>query len=133
VLRLKIISPERIVLDQDVRSVTLPTQEGEITVLPKHAPLYTLVTAGEVIARGPAGDVSLGVGSGFANVTQESVTLLANFGVLTDEIDEARASAAKARAEDLVKNKKDSQEFAMASLELSRSLVELKLAGKRKR
>ena len=68
-LKLKVISPEKTVLSADCKSVTLPTSEGQITVYPRHAPIYTLIVAGEVVARTATGDVSLGVGSGFANIT----------------------------------------------------------------
>ena len=119
-------------LDAECKSVTMPTSEGQITVYPNHAPIYTLVTAGEVIARTANGDVSLGVGSGFANINQKGITLLANFGILSDEVDEARANEAKARAEQMLKERKSDQDFAMAELELSRSLLELKLAGRRR-
>ena len=131
-LRLKIISPEKTVLDADCTHVTMPTSEGQITVYPHHAPIYTLVSAGEVIAHTDKGVVSLGVGSGFANITQAGVTLMANFGVLSDEIDEARANAAKERAEQIIRERKSDQEFAMAEMELSRSLLELKMASKRR-
>ena len=131
-LRLKVISPEKTVLDTDCAYVTLPSSEGQITVYPHHAPIYTLVTNGEVIAHTDKGVISLGVGFGFANITQTSVTLLANFGILSDEIDETRANEAKARAEQLIKDHKNDQDFAMAEAVLSRSLLELKLASKRK-
>lgn len=131
-LKLKIISPEKTVLEADCTYVTLPSADGQITVYPHHAPIYTLVSNGEVIAHTDKGVISLGVGSGFANITQTSVTLLANFGVLSDEIDEARANAAKERAEQLIKERRSDQDFAIAELELSRSLLELKLANKRR-
>ena len=131
-LKLKIISPERTVLDADCTHVTLPASDGQITVYPHHAPIYTLISNGEVIAHTDKGVISLGVGSGFANITQTSVTLLANFGILSDEIDEARAAEAKARAEQLIKERRTDQDFAMAEMELSRSLLELKLASKRR-
>ncbi len=131
-LRLKIISPEKTVLDADCTHVTLPSSDGQITVYPHHAPIYTLVTHGEVVAHTDKGVVSLGVGSGFANINQTSVTVLANFGILSDEIDEARAIEAKARAEQLIKERRTDQDAVMAEMELSRSLLELKLANKRR-
>jgi F-type H+-transporting ATPase subunit epsilon len=132
-LRLKVISPEKTVLETDCTYVTLPSSEGQITVYPHHAPIYTLVSNGEVIAHtADKGVISMAVGSGFANITQDSVTLLANFGILTDEIDEARANEAKARAESLIKEHKTNRDVILAEAELSRSLLELKLANKRK-
>ena len=110
----------------------MPASDGQITVYPQHAPIYTLISPGEVIAHTDKGVISMGVGFGFANITQTSVTLLTNFGILSDEIDEARANEAKARAEQLIKDHRTDQDFAMAEAELSRSLLELKLASKRK-
>lgn len=131
-LRLKVISPEKTVLDANCTHVTLPSSEGQITVYPQHTPIYTLITHGEVIAHTDTGVVSLGVGSGFANINQTGVTMLVNFGILSDEIDEARANEAKARAEQLVKEHANDKDFTMAEAELSRSLLELKLANKRR-
>ncbi len=131
-LRLKVISPERTVLDAECTHVTLPSSEGQITVYPHHAPIYTLISSGEVIAHTDKGVIEMGVGSGFANITQTSVTLLANFGILSDEVDETRAAEAKARAEQLIKDNKTNQDVILAEAELSRSLLELKMAGKRR-
>ena len=132
-LRLKIISPEKTVLDAECKSVTMETSEGQITVFPSHAPIYTLVTAGEVVARTvDKGDISLAVGSGFANISQTGITLLANFGLLTDEIDEERARQATERAEALIADRRGKQDEAMATMELQRSLLELKLSSRRR-
>jgi F-type H+-transporting ATPase subunit epsilon len=131
-LKLRVLSPERTVLDTDCDYVTLPAADGQITVYPRHAPLYTLIQYGEVIAHTKGGVVSLGVGTGFANITATQVVVLTNFGILSEEADDARAAEAKARAEDLIKNRVGEQDMALAQAELSRSLLELKLANKRK-
>ncbi len=131
-LKLKVLSPERTVLDTECDYVTLPASDGQITVYPRHAPLYTLISHGEVVAHTKNGVVSLGVGTGFANITGAQVVVLANFGILTEEADAARAQEAKERAEDIIKNRSSEQDLALAQAELSRSLLEIKLAMRRK-
>ena len=131
-LKLKVLSPEKTVLNIDCTAVTMPSSEGQITVYPKHAPIYTLVTYGELIAHTDKGEVSLGIGPGFAEINATSVTVLTNYGVSSDEIDAVRAQEAKARAEEIIKNRQSETDLALAQIELSRSLVELKLVSKRK-
>ena len=92
--------------------------------------LYTLISHGEVVAHTKNGVASLGVGIGFANITATQAVVLANFGILTEEADAARAQEAKERAEDIIKNR-SSQDLALAEAELSRSLLEIKLAMRR--
>jgi F-type H+-transporting ATPase subunit epsilon len=131
-LNLKVLSPERTVLDITCNAVTMPSSEGQITVYPKHAPIYTLVTYGELIAHTDKADVSLAVGAGFAEINGTGVTVLTNYGVSSDEIDAARAQEAKERAEEIIRNRQSDTDMALAQIELSRSLVELKLVNKRK-
>ena len=131
-LNLKVLSPEKTVLDTVCTSVTLPSSEGQITVYAQHAPIYTLIKGGELIAHTEKGDVSLAIGTGFAEINDTKVVVLANFGVLSDDIDADRAQQAKARAEDIIKNRKSDADMALAQADLARSLVELKLASRKK-
>jgi F-type H+-transporting ATPase subunit epsilon len=132
VLNLKVLSPEKTVLNTQCKSVTLPTSEGQITVYAHHAPIYTIITYGELIAHLDTGDTSLAIGAGFAEINGEGVTVLTNYGVGTDEIDAARAEEARSRAEELIKNRKEDTDMALAQAELLRSMVELKLASKKR-
>ena len=131
-LNLKVLSPEKTVLNITCNAVTMPSSEGQITVYPRHAPIYTLMTYGELIAHTDKGDVSLAIGPGFAEINATSVTVLTNYGVSSDEIDAARAQEAKARAEEIIKSRSSEMDLALAQVELTRSLVELKLVSKRK-
>ncbi len=131
-LKLKIISPEKTVLETVCNSVTLPSSEGQITVYAKHAPIYTLITYGEVIAHTDKGNVELAVGAGYAEINAEQVVVLTNYGVLGEDIDAARAEAARDRAALLIGEHKADTDMALAQAELARSMVELKLFSKRK-
>jgi F-type H+-transporting ATPase subunit epsilon len=90
------------------------------------------MTYGELIAHTDKGDVSLAIGPGFAEINATGVTVLTNYGVSSDEIDAARAQEAKARAEEIIKSRSSEMDLALAQVELTRSLVELKLVSKRK-
>ncbi len=133
--KLVVISPTKRVLEADCDSVTLPTTEGQITVLPHHAAIFSLLSPGEVIVRsGSAQDeLSLAVGGGFVNVDRNQVTLLAEFGVRSEELDEQKVIEAKRRAEEILATKTDEKESASARATLARSILELKVSQKRKK
>lgn len=130
--KLVIISPQKPVLETEAQSVTFSTAEGQITVLPGHMSVFSLVTPGEVVVRGTDGETTLAVGGGFANVTAESVTLLTEFGTKSDDIDEEQVKEARRRAEEILREQVDAKASAQAEASLARSLLELKIAQKRR-
>lgn len=132
-LKLSVISPQKKVLEIECESVTLPTSEGEITVLPKHMAIFSLLSAGEVKVRTEKDEIDLAVGGGFASVSNNKVTLMVEFGVRSDEIDEQKVDEARKRAEEILKSKADDKGSALAQAALARSLLELKVAQKRRR
>ncbi len=131
-LKLVVISPQKKVLETECESVTLPTEDGQITVLPKHMAIFSLLKAGEVRVKTKDEEIVLGVGGGFVNVGNDLVTLMAEFGVRSDEIDEEKVNEAKKRAEEILKSKADERGSALAQASLARSLLELKIAQKRR-
>ncbi len=131
--KLVVISPVKNVLETEIDSVTIPTVDGEITVLPKHMPIFSMVKSGEVTVRTKNGVDYLACGGGFVNVTGDKVTLLLEYGVNSEEIDEEKVREAKRRAEEILKTQADEKSSAMAQTSLARSLLELKVARKRKR
>jgi F-type H+-transporting ATPase subunit epsilon len=132
-MQLVVISPQKKVLETEITSVTIPTADGEITVLPNHMAIFSLLKPGEVIVRTKDGDLSITIGGGFVNVTRDKVTLLPEYGINSDEIDEEKVREAKTRAEEILKSKADEQSTAMAQTALARSLLELKVAQKRRK
>ncbi|OGD09193.1 ATP synthase F1 subunit epsilon [Candidatus Amesbacteria bacterium RIFOXYB1_FULL_44_23] len=132
-MNLAIVSMEKKVLEMECDSVTLPTSEGQITILPGHIPLFSLLTAGEVIVRNKEEETSLAVGEGFVNFSKGRLILLTDFGVHSGEIDEAAIREAKARAEEILSQKSDNSMMAEAQANLARSILQLKIAGKRSR
>jgi F-type H+-transporting ATPase subunit epsilon len=104
-LTLEIVTPEARVYSETVDTVVIPTVEGEIGVLPGHIPLVTQVGAGEL--RATKGNVTqlLVVGGGFAQVSGEKVSILADSAIEEEKIDEHAVENAMKRAEDELKGK----------------------------
>ena len=128
---LRIATLERVVFDEDVVSVTLPGTAGELGILPKHMPLITPLTLGEIIARKNGEEFSLAISGGMAEVQPQGVLILADQAERAEEIDEKLAEEARVRAEKLMQEKRDDlASFAEASAELERALLRLKLVQK---
>ena len=133
-LRLEIVTPEAKTFSDDVDSVVIPGAEGEFGVLPQHVALMTEIVPGELrIAKGGE-EIRLAVGSGFVEVTQESVSVLTDMAVREEEIDESVAEAAIRRAEDAMKSKHLNEEgHAALQAALQRSAAQLRVKRRRAR
>ena len=132
-IRLEIVTPERLALSEDVRWVTLPGVSGVMTVLPRHAPLMTLLQPGEVVIKRVDGDeVLYAVGGGFAEVRPDKVVILADAAEREDEIDIARAEAARQRAERLLKEGVPPERRRELELSLRKAYVRLRVARRRR-
>jgi F-type H+-transporting ATPase subunit epsilon len=104
-LTLEIVTPEARVYSDTVDTVVIPTVEGEIGILPGHIPLVTQVGAGELRATKGGVTQLLVVGGGFAQVTGEKVSVLADSAINEEKIDEHAVEDAMKRAEDALKAK----------------------------
>ena len=108
--------------------VFLPAAEGEIGVAPRHAPLLSLLRAGEVRVQSPDGtEMSFYVGGGALEVQPQRVTVLADSAARAADLDEAAALSARQRAEEALAAKVDKVELAEAQAELIRAAAQLKL------
>ena len=125
------VTPERLLLSEEVEEVTAPGREGEFGVLPGHTPFFTLLKVGEVMYRSGGKENYLAVSGGFAEVLPERVTILAEAAELAHEIDVERAKRAKERAEERLKELAPLDvEYAQALSALERALTRLKVAGR---
>ena len=134
-LSLSIVTQERMVLERDdVRRLIVPTTEGQITVLPSHAPLMASLAIGEMIAIAPDDERSMAIHGGFIQVAGDEVTVLADAAERVDEIDEARAEAARERAEQRLAGAPPTAEvidLLRAQLALQRALLRLGVRRRR--
>jgi F-type H+-transporting ATPase subunit epsilon len=132
-IELVVVTPERQLVRQSTLEVTIPGLEGQLGVLPGHAPLITELGIGELSARkaNASETISLAVVRGFAEVLGDRVTVLAETAERAEEIDIARAEAAKARAEKRLASNDTNIDWDRASVALQRSLIRLQIARKR--
>lgn len=131
-LKVVVLSPQKKVLETECSQVTIPTVNGQVTILPRHIPLFTQLAPGEVIVKSDSDRQSLAVSGGFANIHHNEVVLLVEFGIVSGEIDEQEVAAAKARAEEVLKNLTDEKSTSLAQADLARSVLQLKIARKRR-
>jgi len=132
-LHISIVSPEKTLLEEEADEVTIPTVQGEITVLPEHVNLLSQLAPGELIIRNNAISQHMVVTGGFLEITGNNVLLLADYAVHGKDISAVKAEEAKVRAEKAMKEKLSEKDFAIAEAELRRALLELKVANKLKR
>jgi F-type H+-transporting ATPase subunit epsilon len=97
--RLEIVTPDEVVLDQEVRELVAPGTEGYFGVLPGHLPFVTTLDIGELTYRWDGEERHLVVSGGYAEVRRESVVILADRAERAEEIDITRAQRARERAE----------------------------------
>jgi F-type H+-transporting ATPase subunit epsilon len=134
-LILKLITQERILIEEPAVSVTLPSEDGEITILHGHTNLFTKISPGIITVKTPQGaeDKLVTVGGGFADISADEIKILADTAVRADEIDEAKVEQAKKAAEEAMKNKDDRQKFLEAESALRKALLELETSRKWKK
>jgi F-type H+-transporting ATPase subunit epsilon len=127
-MHLEIVTAERVVLSDEVDQINAPTADGRIGILPRHEPLLTVLVPGElgIIKEGVRTEYA--VSGGFMEVLASRVTILADTVERSDEIDEARAEAARLRAEEHKRFAQSERDQALAEAELRRSLVRLRVA-----
>ena len=131
-IHLEIITAEGVALSEDVEMVLAPGTEGQLGILPRHAPLLTGLQAGELCYRKDGQLVSMVITGGFMEVVPTRVTVLADAAERADEIDIARAEAARQRALSRMDDKSDTVDAGRARVALLRATVRLKVARKRR-
>ena len=133
-IRLKVVTPGRLVLDEEVDEVTAPGVKGEFGVLPNHISFLTLLEPGEMSYKQGATRRFLAVSGGYAEVLDNVMTVLAPAAEFGVEIDVNRARAARDKAERrLSEIHFEDKNFAPAEQALRKSLVRLQVAGKEAR
>lgn len=126
----RIITPEKALFDQSVLQVTVPTESGEITVLPNHIPLITAVASGDVLVKTEKSEEPFTVVSGILVVEKNQITLLADFAEHVDDQTEELIQKAQARAIELQNQTISAEEGAYFRAELERSLARIKSHSK---
>ncbi|MDA8088270.1 MAG: F0F1 ATP synthase subunit epsilon [Nitrospiraceae bacterium] len=131
-LRLEIVTPRGAVFSGEVDEVHASGSEGDFGVFPGHAPLMSMLRVGALIARADGKPNYFFVGSGFAEVSSKGMIILADSSERAEDIDVARAMAAKQRAEERLA-KIENMDFARAQSALERAMARIRIAEERAR
>jgi len=131
--RLEIVTAERMVYSDDVTALIAWGVEGQLGILPHHAPLMTMLQPGDLLIRKDKEEEILAVSGGFLEVRPDKVIVLADACERADEIDIARAEEAKKRAQETMKAGPLTADAAAAEAALRRSLARIKAAQRRRR
>ena len=129
-LELQIVTPDRNIIHDQVDEVEIPGVGGYFGVLPGHAPLLAALTAGELWFRKGQEKTFLSVAFGFAEVLPERVTILARLAERAEEIDVARAEAARKRAEDRIAHPESDIDFTRNAVSLAKALTRLQVSSR---
>ncbi len=132
-IRLDIVTAERVVYSEEVDMVIAPGVEGQLGILPHHTPLMTTLQAGELRVKKGGEEVSLAISGGFLEVRPDRVVVLADAAERAEEIDMARAEAAKRRAQQWLTERPSGIDETRAEVALRRSLARLKVVAVVKR
>jgi F-type H+-transporting ATPase subunit epsilon len=132
-LSLKIITPERVVLEKQVESVTATAIDGELQILPHHEPIITALAIGVLRYSEGKSEETAAVLGGVMEVGENNVTVLSDMAELGTEIDEARAQESRNRAEAEKLQKEDKLELYLSEMALSKAMARLKAVELSKR
>lgn len=130
-IRLQVVTPERVVLEDEADIVIARGAEGDLGILHGHEPLITPLDIGELMYRKDGTENIVAVLGGFLEVRPDKVIVLADVAERSEDIDEQRAQAARDRAEAEVREKQGTEMAATAEASLQRALLRIRVAGRR--
>ncbi|MFA4834322.1 MAG: F0F1 ATP synthase subunit epsilon [Patescibacteria group bacterium] len=135
-IKFEVVTPERVVLKERIHQVTVPTRSGEITVLPNHTPLISVLKPGVIELKKENGDMEImSVSGGFIEVLKNKVVILADTAERAEELDLRRAEEARVRAEKIKEETKheDAESFAAITAQLEKELARTKAISRWKK
>ncbi len=133
-IHLEIVTPERLAYSEDVDAVTLPGVEGELGVLPHHAPLVSILGVGELRIRKGGAEESFAIVGGFLQVRPDKVVVMAETADLASEIDLERAQEARREAERALESGfHEAADLSAARAALQQALLRIRVAERRHR
>ena len=129
-LDLQIVTPDRLIVHEQVDEVEIPGSEGYFGVLPGHTPLLASLAVGELWYRTGQEKFYLSIAFGFAEVLPDRVTILARLAERAEDIDVERAEAAKRRAEERLAQPKSDIDYERARIALMKSLMRIQVSAR---
>ena len=131
-MQLQIITAEREVFSGEVDALVAPGVAGQLGILPNHAPLMTVLQPGELLVRAGGDESYLALSGGYLEVLGNQAIVLADAAEDVDEIDEARAQEALARAQERISSRETDIELEQAVASLRRAQVRVTVARRRR-
>lgn len=131
-IHLKIITPSKITLEEDVNSVSVPSVDGELTILPRHEKLFSLLKEGIVRIKKNQKEDLLAIGGGYLETDGKDLSILVSRAYGQTEINEKETEKALNQAKKILSESKDQSQLAEAEAMLRRSVIDMKLIKRRK-
>lgn len=135
-LHLDIVTPEKKIHSEEADEVIVPTPSGQIGILPHHISLLTKIAPGELTIKNAGKEHILAITGGFLEVSDNKVTILAEYAIRSEDIEVGKAEEAQKKAQELLKKAKENEserDFEFAQSELRKSILQLKIAEKYRR
>jgi F-type H+-transporting ATPase subunit epsilon len=137
-LKLTLITPEREVFSSEIYEAIIPTQEGQITILPNHLPIISLLKPGIISIRKNKSDKNdqmehIAINGGFIEMDGQIIKVMADSAIKSDEVNEIEANEARRKAQELKEKATNSVSLADATSALEQSIIRLKLANLKKK
>ena len=133
-IQLEIVTPERLVYQDEVESVNVPGVEGELGILPHHAPLVSTLGYGELRIRKGGAEESFAIVGGFVQVRPDKVVVMAETADMASEIDVEKAQEARREAERALESGySEGADLSLARAQLQQALLRIRLAERRHR
>ncbi len=124
-LHLKIITPEKLLIDEEVSQVNISTEQGILGILPNHANLMAKLEPGELVIKRGAKTDSIAIGDGFLQIAGNTLSVMTDLATFASDIDERAVEEAKKRAEVALSQTLSDEEYAETFASLEKSLAQL--------
>ncbi|MBI2337669.1 ATP synthase F1 subunit epsilon [Candidatus Daviesbacteria bacterium] len=131
-LHLKIVTPEKLIYDEEVSQVNVSTEGGIIGILPHHANLMAKLEPGELVIKKNGKEESMAIGDGFLQISDNVLTVMTDLATYATEIDERVVEDAKKRAEQALAQTLSDEEYAETMASLEKSLAQLRVKRRHK-
>ena len=132
-LTVDILTPQAQVYSGEADEVLIPTNKGQIGILPGHVSLLTQILPGELLVKNGNKVESIAILGGYAEINKNHINILGDYAIRAEDIEVAKAEQAKVKAEKMKQEKVSQEDLANIEADLRRSLLELKIAERRKR
>ena len=131
-LHLKVVTPEKLLIDEEVSQVNVSTEKGQIGILPHHINLMAKLEPGELVIKKGGRQDSLAIGDGFLQVSNNNLIVMTDLATHAADIDERVMEEAKKRAEQALEQTLSDEEYAETLANLEKSLAQLKVKRRHK-